>query len=107
MVKEQIFWFRTQQSLLEEWGYIRGVWHLVRRTPLSMTQLSLTREGEARVTATGELIPLPSSRVVLSIVDATACEQIGPIDHPCSVLGPSRDRAASRTSYAVQTPRCL
>ena len=59
----QLFWFRTRQSLLEEWGYATGVWHLIRRTTLSMSILSLTGEGTPRRTSAGEYIALPNVAV--------------------------------------------
>jgi hypothetical protein len=78
-----LFWFRTRQSLLEEWGYIPGLWHLVSRSPLSMVIIGISAAGQPRYTPSGALSEHEETRVPLSILNAAECELLGPFgcDH--------------------------
>jgi hypothetical protein len=73
-----LFWFRTRQSLLEEWGYTPGLWHLVSRSPLSMVIIGINAAGQPRYTPSGALSEHEDTRVPLAIVNTSECELLGP-----------------------------
>src|SRR5262245_39620479 len=83
MSDPHLFWFRTRQSLLEEWGYTPGLWHLVSRSQLSMVIIGITAAGQPRHTPSGALSEHEDTRVPLSIVSAGECDLFGPFgrDH--------------------------
>jgi hypothetical protein len=61
MNNPDLFWFRTRQGLLEEWGYIPGAWHLIRRSKVSITVLGVSAQDDlsSRLGATFPKCRLP------------------------------------------------
>lgn len=87
MSEPSLFWFRTRQPLLEEWGYTVGLWHLVRRSRLSIVVIGISAEGRPRVLASGALSELPATRVPLVLLNSSDCEFLGPFA-PEGLLAP-------------------
>jgi hypothetical protein len=78
MHKPDLFWFRTRQDLLEEWGYMPSVWHLVRRTAAFITVVALDAHGRPlRVTSQGPR-ELTATRVPLALIEPRLCDVVGP-----------------------------
>jgi hypothetical protein len=78
MDDRSLFWFRTRQALLEEWGYTVGLWHLVRRSNLSIVVIGISADGKPRCTAAGQLSEQRETRVALAIVNPEECDFAGP-----------------------------
>jgi hypothetical protein len=73
-----LFWFRTRQGLLEEWGYIPGAWHLIRRSKISITVLGVSAQGRPVISPGGAVSELHATRVTLALIDGAQSELIGP-----------------------------
>jgi hypothetical protein len=80
MVEMPLFWFRTEDDLLEEWGYTPGFWHVVTRSDAFMTAIGLDARGNPARHAKGGLLLLPHTRVLLALVSESLCEFRGPFD---------------------------
>lgn len=80
MAEMPLLWFTTQDNLLEEWGYTPGFWHVVTRTNSFMTAIAVDSRGNPAHHATGALVLLPQTRVLLALVAETLCEFRGPFD---------------------------
>ena len=78
MEDRALFWFRTRQALLEEWGYTVGLWHLVRRSDLSIMIIGITADGQPRRTAAGRLSERGDTRVALALLNPEECDFAGP-----------------------------
>lgn len=80
MQESTVFWFTTRDDLLEEWGYMPGMWYLVTRSPTFMTAVAVDSHGNPSLDANGDLCQLQHTRVLLAWVSETTCEFLGPID---------------------------
>jgi hypothetical protein len=80
VVEMPLFWFRTQDDLLEEWGYTPGFWHIVTRSDAFMTAIAVDSRGKPDRHAKGDLLLLPNTRVLLSQLTEALCEFRGPFD---------------------------
>ncbi len=78
MREPDLFWFRTRQDLLEEWGYVPGIWHLVRRSPAFITVLALDARGQLLYGTTLRPRELTQTRLPLALIDLRLCNVIGP-----------------------------
>jgi hypothetical protein len=100
MNPQLLFWFRTRQAILEEWGYTPGLWHLVRRSALSIAVVGITAEGRPRCLPSGDLSEYPATRVALAILNAGECEFRGPFQRDRVPL-PDEGRPASQVKRAA------
>jgi|HubBroStandDraft_4_1064222.scaffolds.fasta_scaffold454066_1 hypothetical protein len=88
-----LFWFRTQDDLLEEWGYTPGFWHVVTRSDAFMTAIALDAQGNPARQSNGGLLLLPHTRVLLALVTETLCDFRGPFD--CARVSRFREMIAA------------
>jgi hypothetical protein len=75
-----LFWFRTRDDLLEEWGYTPGLWHIVTRSDLFMTAIALNAQGDPAWDARGAVVLLPHTRVLRALVTESRSDFRGPFD---------------------------
>ena len=78
MQNPDLYWFRTRQELLEEWGYSPRVWHLVRRSSLSLTLIALDAHCHPRDVDQRDPREANGTRVPLALIDMRLCDVIGP-----------------------------
>ena len=108
MNNENLYWFRTRQSLLEEWGYIPGAWHLIRRSKISITVLGVTAQGRPVICPGGVVSEVNTTRVTLTLIDTAQCELVGPFSAdelpvPPGFSGGCADQSASRDSTFLRS----
>jgi hypothetical protein len=73
-----LFWFRTRQSLLSEWGYLPGAWHLIKRTRISITVLGVNAQGRPVLAAGKTPHEIDATRVTLALIDVRQSDLVGP-----------------------------
>jgi hypothetical protein len=79
-LESDLFWFRTRDDLLEEWGYGIGRWHLVRKSRAFMTAVSLDQQGVPLLGTDGRLLENPETCIALALLDEDRNEFLGPCD---------------------------
>lgn len=94
-LESDLFWFRTRDDLLVEWGYGVGRWHLVRKSRAFMTAIALDEQHVPLHRPDGRLLEIPESCVAVALLDEERNEFLGPCD-PCALASP--DLAAAATS---------
>ena len=92
MHEPDLYWFRTRQDLLEEWGYVPTVWHLVRRSAVFITVIALDVRGKPLRSTSLRPRELSETRIPLSLVEPRLCDLIGPftLEEVPSTETPSR-----------------
>jgi hypothetical protein len=78
MNQPNLYWFRTRQDLLEEWGYAPSVWHLVRRTNAFITVIALDVHGRPLRASPERPRELAETRAPLALIEKRMCEFVGP-----------------------------
>jgi hypothetical protein len=82
-----LFWFRTRDDLMVEWGYGIGLWHLVRKSRAFMTAIARDAQGVPLHRPDGRLVEIPESCIALALLDEERSEFLGPFD-PCALALP-------------------
>ncbi len=93
-LESDLFWFRTRDDLLEEWGYGIGRWHLVRKSRAFMTAISLDEHGVPLHGADGRLLENPASCIALALLDEDRNEFFGPCE-PGALASPDLSGAVA------------
>lgn len=78
MGEPDLYWFRTRQDLLEEWGYVQSVWHLVRRTAAFITVVALDVHGRPLRSGSQGTRQLSETRVPVALIERRMCDLVGP-----------------------------
>ena len=92
--ESDLFWFRTRDDLLVEWGYEVGRWHLVRRSRVFMTALALDAQCVPLRGPDGRLLEIPESCIAVALLDEDRNEFLGPCD-ACALASPELAGAAT------------
>jgi hypothetical protein len=85
-LESDLFWFRTRDDLLEEWGYGLGRWHLVRKSRAFMTAISLDEHGVPLHDSDGRLLENHETCIALMLLDEDRNEFLGPCEPGALVL---------------------
>jgi hypothetical protein len=96
-LESDLFWFRTRDDLLEEWGYGIGRWHLVRKSRAFMTAITLDEHGIAVHGADGRLVEIPESCIALALLDDDRNEFLGPCT-PGALASPDLSNATASSA---------
>lgn len=102
-LESDLFWFRTRDDLLEEWGYGIGRWHLVRKSRAFMTAISLDEHGVPLHGADGRLLENPESCIALALLDEDRNEFFGPCD-PGALASPELSGAVASGALLGASP---
>jgi hypothetical protein len=93
-LESDLFWFRTRDDLLLEWGYDINRWYLVRKSRAFMTAIALDEQGVPLHRPDGRPIEIPESCIALALLDEERNEFLGPCD-PCALASPALAAAGS------------
>jgi hypothetical protein len=93
-LESDLFWFRTRDDLLAEWGYGVDRWQLVRKSRAFMTAIALDEQGIPIHRADGRLLEIPASCIALALLDEERNDFLGPCD-PCALASPELAAAAT------------
>lgn len=93
-LESDLFWFRTRDDLLEEWGYGIGRWHLVRKSRAFMTSIALDEQGLPLQRPDGRLLEIPESCIAVALLDEDRNEFLGPVER-CALALPELAAAAT------------
>ena len=102
-LESDLFWFRTRDDLLEEWGYGIGRWHLVRKSRAFMTAISLDEHGVPLHAADGRLIENPATCITLALLDEDRNEFLGPCE-PGALASPDLAGATVGAASLLASP---
>jgi hypothetical protein len=102
-LESDLFWFRTRDDLLEEWGYGIGRWHLVRKSLAFMTAISLDEHGVPLYAADGRLLEDPNTCIALALLDEGRNEFLGPCE-PGTLVPPDLSGAAASGALLGASP---